>query len=94
MDVLARFLQRLAGVYLVCKETCPAVRPGEAQDGGSSGVAAGGARAGGPPGAAGPVPGVLPGSLATVARLWLAAAVRTALHAGLDLLGVDSPDRM
>lgn len=94
LDVLARFLEGLAGAYLVCQETSPAVRPGGAQDSGSSGVAMGGARDGGPPGAAAPVPGDQPGSQVTVARLWLATAARTALHAGLDLLGVDAPDRM
>ena len=94
LDVLARFLEGLAGAYLVCQETSPAVRPGGAQDSGSSGVAMGGARDGGPPGAAAPVPGDQPGSQVTVARLGLAGAARTALHAGLDLLGVDAPDRM
>ncbi len=68
-DVLARFLGGLARTYLACQETCPAVWPGGAQDGWSSGAV-------------------------TVARLWLAAATRTALRAGLDLLGVDAPDRM
>jgi arginyl-tRNA synthetase len=36
-----------------------------------------------------------PGERATgTARLWLAAAARTGLGAGLDLLGVDAPDRL
>jgi arginyl-tRNA synthetase len=39
-------------------------------------------------------PGVRTGGPETVARLWLAAAARTALRAGLDLLGVDAPDRL
>jgi arginyl-tRNA synthetase len=43
-------------------------------------------------------PAVRPGtgtdSPTTVARLWLAAASATALRAGLDLLGVDAPDRL
>ena len=39
-------------------------------------------------------PGVKTGGPATVARLWLAAASGTALRAGLDLLGVDAPDRL
>jgi arginyl-tRNA synthetase len=43
-------------------------------------------------------PAVSPGSTAggpqVVARLWLAAASATALRAGLDLLGVDAPDRL
>jgi arginyl-tRNA synthetase len=94
LDVLARFLEGLAGAYLACQETCPAVRPGEAQDGWSSGVAMGGTPDGGPPGATARPPGEPPGSPVTVARLWLAAAARTALRAGLDLLGVDAPDRM
>ena len=64
-DVLARYLERLAGAYFDCQEASPAVWPG---------MGAGG------PGA--------------VARLWLAAASRTALRAGLDLLGVDAPDRL
>lgn len=94
LDVLARFLEGLAGAYLACQETCPAVRPGEAQDGWSSSVAVGGTPDGGPPGAAARLPGDPAGSPVTVARLWLAAAARTALRAGLDLLGVDAPDRM
>jgi arginyl-tRNA synthetase len=40
-------------------------------------------------------PGMPPGGTpATVPRLWLAAAVRTALAAGLGLLGVTAPDRL
>ncbi len=39
-------------------------------------------------------PGVRAGGPRTVARLWLATAARTALRAGLDLLGVDAPDRL
>jgi arginyl-tRNA synthetase len=39
-------------------------------------------------------PGTAAGGPETVARLWLAAASRTALRAGLDLLGVDAPDRL
>jgi arginyl-tRNA synthetase len=39
-------------------------------------------------------PGIGAGGPETVARLWLAAASRTALRAGLDLLGVDAPDRL
>ena len=37
---------------------------------------------------------VFPGGREIVARLWLAAASATALRAGLDLLGVDVPDRL
>jgi arginyl-tRNA synthetase len=44
------------------------------------------------------VPGVSPGERAAgpaaAARLWLAAAARTALHTGLGLLGVSAPDRL
>jgi arginyl-tRNA synthetase len=39
-------------------------------------------------------PGVRAGRQRIVARLWLAAAAGTALRAGLDLLGVDAPDRL
>jgi arginyl-tRNA synthetase len=43
-------------------------------------------------------PAVCPGKTAggprTVARLWLAAAIATALRAGLDLLGVAAPNRL
>ena len=39
-------------------------------------------------------PGIQTGGPQVVARLWLAAASATALRAGLDLLGVDAPDRM
>jgi arginyl-tRNA synthetase len=39
-------------------------------------------------------PGMAAGSPEIVARLWLAAASATALRAGLDLLGVDAPDRL
>jgi arginyl-tRNA synthetase len=66
LDVLARYLEGLAGAYFACQQTCPAVRPGDEQDDGPRGAA----------------------------RLWLAAAARTALRAGLDLLGVGAPDRL
>ena len=39
-------------------------------------------------------PGMTTGGPGTAARLWLAAATATALHTGLDLLGVDAPDRL
>ena len=39
-------------------------------------------------------PGVRAGRQRIVTRLWLAAAAGTALRAGLDLLGVDAPDRL
>jgi len=39
-------------------------------------------------------PGALAGRQRAVARLWLAAAAGTALRAGLDLLGVDAPERL
>jgi arginyl-tRNA synthetase len=65
-DVLARYLERLAGAYLGCQERHPAVWPGM------------------PPG----------GAATTVPRLWLTAAVRTVLAAGLDLLGVAAPGRL
>jgi arginyl-tRNA synthetase len=94
LDVLARYLEGLAGAYLACQQARPAVRPGDEQDCGPSGVAVTGSPVGGPPGAAGPRPGARAGREAAVARLWLAAAARTALRAGLDLLGVVAPDRM
>ena len=39
-------------------------------------------------------PGMTAGGQGMTARLWLAAATATALRAGLDLLGVDAPDRL
>jgi arginyl-tRNA synthetase len=39
-------------------------------------------------------PGMAAGRPEIAARLWLAAATATALRAGLDLLGVDAPDRL
>jgi arginyl-tRNA synthetase len=39
-------------------------------------------------------PGVRASRQRIVARLWLAAAAGTALRAGLDLLGVDAPDKL
>jgi arginyl-tRNA synthetase len=65
-DVLARYLERLAGAYLGCQERHPAVWPGVPRG----------------------------GIAATVPRLWLTAAVRTVLAAGLGLLGVTAPDRL
>ncbi|MGE5137044.1 MAG: DALR anticodon-binding domain-containing protein [Gemmatimonadota bacterium] len=85
-DVLARYLDDLAGAYLTCQERCPAVRPGMTAEPGAAGQA-GPATA---PGAAGrPTAGGV-----TAARLWLVAAARTTLAAGLGLLGVNAPDRL
>ncbi len=59
---LPRYLERLAGAWLDCRESCPALPFGgraAARD-----------------------------AAAISARLWLAAAARTALSAGLDLIGV------
>lgn len=39
-------------------------------------------------------PGLTAGGPEITARLWLAAATATALRTGLDLLGVDAPDRL
>jgi len=39
-------------------------------------------------------PGLTAGGPELTARLWLAAATATTLRAGLDLLGVDVPDRL
>jgi arginyl-tRNA synthetase len=73
-DVLARYLEGLAGAYFDAQEACPAAWPGMA------------------------APGVSPGeraaAAAAAARLWLAAASRTALLTGLGLLGVNAPDRL
>jgi arginyl-tRNA synthetase len=73
-DVLARYLEGLAGAYFDAQEAWPAVWPGMA------------------------VPGASPGERAAAqtvaARLWLAAASRTALLTGLGLLGVSAPDRL
>jgi arginyl-tRNA synthetase len=64
-DVLARYLERLAGAYLSCQEQCPAVWPG-----------------------------MDVGAAEAHERLWLPAAARTALAAGLSLLGVSAPARL
>jgi arginyl-tRNA synthetase len=80
-DTFPRYLERLADVSLDCQEQCPAVWPG---------VGAGAGTA--PRGGAGA--GTAEFGPQTVARLWLAAATATALRAGLDLLGVDAPDRL
>jgi arginyl-tRNA synthetase len=93
-DVLARFLEGLARAYFDCQETCPAVQPGSGQPG--SGQPGSGQPGSGQPGSGQPGSGQ-PGERATEAgpaRLWLAAAARTALHAGLDRLGVEAPDRL
>jgi arginyl-tRNA synthetase len=103
-DTFPRYLERLAGACLDCQEQCPAVWPGIGWGGGvragrgwgggvragrgwGGGVRAGRARGGGA--GAGMV-----GGPQVAARLWLAAASATALRAGLDLLGVDAPDRL
>jgi arginyl-tRNA synthetase len=67
-DAFARYLEELAGAWLGCWESCPA-------------LPFGGRRAprDGPEAAA---------------RLWLAAAARTALGAGMRLLGVAAPERL
>jgi arginyl-tRNA synthetase len=83
-DVLARFLEGLAGAYLDCQEARPAMGPGTVRPGTvrrgtvrrDTGRTAEGA------------------TQAVLARLWLAAAARTALRAGLGRLGVDAPDRL
>jgi arginyl-tRNA synthetase len=84
-DTFPRYLERLAAVYLDCQEQCPAVWPGLGRGGGAraSRARGGGARA-----------STAAGGPQVVARLWLAAACATALRAGLDLLGVDAPDRL
>jgi arginyl-tRNA synthetase len=84
-DTFPRYLERLAGAYFDCQEQCPAAWPGLGR-GGGAGTSTG---RGGGVGA-----GTTAGSREIVARLWLAVASATALRAGLDLLGVDAPDRL
>jgi arginyl-tRNA synthetase len=67
-DAFTRYLEGLAGAWLGCRETCPALPFG---------------------GRSAPRDG--PG---TAARLWLAAAARTALGTGMRLLGVAAPERL
>ena len=73
-DVLARYLEGLAGAYFDAQEACPAVWPGMAAPGSS--------------------PGERAAARTAAARLWLVTASRTALRAGLGLLGVSAPDRL
>jgi len=73
-DVLARYLEGLAGAYFDAQEACPAAWPGMAAPGAS--------------------PGERAAAQTAAARLWLAAASRTALLAGLGLFGVSAPDRL
>jgi hypothetical protein len=78
-DAFAHYLEGLAEAYFDCQEACPAVPPGTGLPGT------------GPPATARPgEPVTGPGP----ARLWLAAAARTALRAGLDRLGVAAPARL
>jgi arginyl-tRNA synthetase len=84
-DSFPRYLERLAGAYFDCQERCPAAWPGLGRGGGAGTSAARGGGVGAGRAADGPQ---------VVARLWLAAASATALRAGLDLLGVDAPDRL
>ncbi len=58
-DVLARFLEELAGAYLDCQETCPAAWPGAVTDGASPGAVPGVTWPGAVPG--GTSPGAVPG---------------------------------
>jgi len=64
----AAYLEHLAGAWLACSQSCPALPfGGRAAPRDEAGMAA---------------------------RLWLADAARTALAAGLDLVGVAAPDRV
>jgi arginyl-tRNA synthetase len=93
-DAFAHYLEGLAGAYFDCQEACPAVPPGTGLSG--TGLPGTGLPGTGPPGT-GPPASVRPGEPATgagPARLWLVAAARTALRAGLDRLGVAAPDRL
>ena len=84
-DVLARYLERLAWAYLGCQEQHPAVSPGMSATASATVSAPVSAPASATVSATAPE---------TVPRLWLAAAVRTALAAGLSLLGVTAPERL
>jgi arginyl-tRNA synthetase len=81
-DAFAHFLEGLARAYFDCQESCPAARPGMVVP-----VTA-------PPGGMGLPPEEQTAVQAGAARLWLAAAARTALRTGLGLLGVGAPDRL
>ncbi len=93
-DTFPRYLERLAGAYFDCHEQCPAAWPGLGRGGGAGTSAARGGGAGTSAARGGGVEAGTTGGPQTVARLWLAAATATALRAGLDLLGVDAPDRL
>ena len=70
-------------------EACPAVPPGTGLSG--TGLSGTGLPGTGPPATARPEESA---TGAGPARLWLVAAARTALRAGLDRLGVAAPDRL
>jgi arginyl-tRNA synthetase len=93
-DAFAHYLEGLAGAYFDCQEACPAVPPGTGLSG--TGLPGTGPTGTGLPGT-GPSATARPGEPATgagPAQLWLVAAARTALRAGLDRLGVAAPDRL
>ena len=93
-DTFARYLERLAGAYFDRHEQCPAMWPGIGWGGGASTSRAWGGGASTSRARGGGAGTDRAGSPQVVARLWLAAASATALRAGLDLLGVDAPDRL
>jgi arginyl-tRNA synthetase len=103
-DAFAHYLEGLAGAYFDCQEACPAVPPGTGRSGtglSGTGLSGTGLSGTGLPGTAlpgtGPPATARPGEPAAgagPARLWLVAAARTALRAGLDRLGVAAPDRL
>jgi arginyl-tRNA synthetase len=88
-DAFARFLEKLARAYLECQQNRPAVRPGDAPADERTGAWqqewSDGARSQG---------WGAPASQPVAARLWLVAAARAALGAGLCLLGTSPPDRL
>jgi len=88
-DAFAHYLEGLAGAYFDCQEACPAVPPGTGLSG--TGLSGTGLPGTGPPATARPEESA---TGAGPARLWLVAAARTALRAGLDRLGVAAPDRL
>jgi len=94
-DVFTRFLEGLAQAYFDCQAACPAVRPGTLAPGAAApDTVLPGRRPQAVPGGEGLSLAERAALQAGAARLWLAAAARTALHTGLGLLGVDAPDRL
>jgi arginyl-tRNA synthetase len=103
-QVVAAFLEELAGRYFDWQEACPVMRPGSVPPdpavpghaGGApeSGSPEGGSPESGPPEGHAVKGGPLGGGDLIQARLQLAGAARTVLAAGLRLLGIAAPSRM